>query len=259
MNLQAWNATQWQICRQVAAAEAHAKREAQRAIDAQREEAAAKVRQLDSDLKDAIRLMDREPVPGLRQVIDVLCRQHRITVEWTNGPAVPGEVCAYANWHTRTITTPRIETIEDGVTALEEIGHVLQGPCPRVEPHRPDPQSTKWHRDLACERDAQERALRLVPYSPEMHRAAAASLRRYLNTTPASQDERQRARRVISGATWRELTHERVAHEMRLEQFAEMQRWAAEPRVLTRRERQFAEMTLAAKEARRDALRTTRS
>jgi hypothetical protein len=178
-------------------------------------------------IQDATITMSSDPVQGLRDLVTALCRRHRVTIEWTEGHAAPGEAVAFANWRNRTITTPRIVTIEDGAVALHEVGHVLQGACPRTEPHRRDPTVARWWHCVACEEDAWVRALRLVPFTPAMQRVLAESLRRYQGT-PASRDAKQRAQRAINGIAWRESLQRRVAHERRLELHAEMTQFVQE-------------------------------
>jgi hypothetical protein len=191
---------------------------------AEREQREAEERELQAVLEE----MARAPVKGLQQMVDVLCRRHRITVRWTDGSAVPGVARAHANWRTRTITTPRIETTQDGATALHEIGHVLQGGCPNTPPHRRDARVTAWWNCLECERDASERALRLAPFTAAMHQELAQALRTSLATIASGQDVQGKARRFVSGVSWREDQQRRMDREIREMKIQQIQQWARE-------------------------------
>jgi predicted secreted Zn-dependent protease len=180
-------------------------------------------------IEDAIALMAREPIRGLRDLVAALCRRHRITMQWTEGSAVPGVARAHANWRTRRIVAPHIRTVQDAATALHEIGHVLQGACPNVGLHRRDSCETAWWHCLECERDASERALRLgAPFTKDMHQWLADALRSYLRNTPAPPDVKRRAERFTNGVSWRETIHAQTAHQLRLERHQEMTRFVRE-------------------------------
>ena len=209
--------------------DAESARATERAAIETRARAERDAREADArEIEDAVDRMATQPLPALRSLVAILCRQHRITVVWTDGSAIPGEARAYANWRKRRITTPHIRAIEDGATALHEIGHILQGACPNREPHRKDPTIARWWNCLECERDAWARALALVPFSPTMQHALSDSLRRYVRKTPASPAVLAATTRAINGTTWREDLQRRINREVLEMKIAEIRQIAKE-------------------------------
>jgi hypothetical protein len=174
-----------------------------------------------------------------RQWADDFAKQHSITVIETT--RMPAGVAGYANWRTRTVTVPPITDAVSFATRLHEFGHLLAGSCPGTRPHAPDPQPRDWHHCLQCEADAWAQALRAMPFTREMFADLKQHLALVRRTYPRVPDAVAAANVLASDSTFARMVQARAERARRLDAFSEMQAWAAEPRVLTKLEKQVAE------------------
>ena len=71
-------------------------------------------------------------------------------------------------------------------------------PLRRCAPHQPNPSVTRWHHCVRCETEATEIAMRLVPFTSEMH-ARARVRPKELSTKHARTCERKAAARSTRG------------------------------------------------------------
>ena len=173
-----------------------------RAKEREREERekAARVAEINRSLEMAMPGVERGSITAMQQVADLLCEKHGIKVD--ERTSMPSGAAAYACWSTRTITVPPITDEESFAVRLHEIGHVLSGACPGREPHRPDPNETRWHHCAACETSAWKESLKLASFSKRMF----ARLRRSLSVTrdvmPASSQAIQELDRTKGTVGW---------------------------------------------------------
>jgi hypothetical protein len=182
---------------------------------------------------------------------DALAAKHQIRVEERD--FFPRGVAAFSACRSRTITVPPLAPclseavlLTRAATRAHEFGHVLRGECPKEAPHYRDPKVTDWHHCVACEAEAWESALQILPtLTRGMHRSLKASLGLYLRTTPAYPAAKDSARRLTSDATYGQLVQGRLDRDLRLEAYAEMQAIAEDarrPRPLTKLEQQIADV-----------------
>ena len=73
----------------------------------------------------------------------------------------------------------------------------------RCAPHQPNPSVTRWHHCVRCETEATEIAMRLVPFTREMHARLASGLKSYRQSTPALASEKQRLDQLAGTIAWR--------------------------------------------------------
>jgi hypothetical protein len=198
-----------------------AKKQARKHADEQERQHAA-VR-IDGQLEALLPHIEVGNVAAMRKAVDLLAKKHRFTVEVQHATTdSDASSYAYAQWHLRTIVIPPIKDSESFSVALHEIGHIVVGECPRSEPHRPDPTSTRWHACLACESDATEVAMRLVPFSADMHAKLSRCLKTYRRSTPGPESEKERLDRIAGTVFYAEEKQKRQRWQLRLER----QAWA---------------------------------
>jgi len=143
---------------------------------------AAILRQRAADEAAAVQLMSTSRrADGYRQFVDVLAQRHRFTVHVTRQHGDR----ASANCRRREIHIGPLIGLLDFITALHEVGHVIEGVCPEREPHRHE-SVDGFSNCQECERLAWERGLALcpVPFTRDMHARMAYCLRTY-RSTPA--------------------------------------------------------------------------
>jgi hypothetical protein len=196
-----------------------AKKQARKHADEQKRQQGA-VR-IDGQLEALLPHIEVGNVAAMRKAVDLLAKKHRFTVEVQHATTdSDASSYAYAQWHLRKIVIPPIEDSESFSVALHEIGHIVVGECPRSEPHRPDPTVTRWHACLACESDATEVAMRLVPFSPEMHAKLSRCLKTYRRSTPGPESEKERLDRIAGTVFYAEQKQARLKWQAMLERQA---------------------------------------
>lgn len=181
-----------------------------------------------------------------RTVLTRLAAAHQIRI--CESCTIPGGVWGYARIAQREIVVPPFwESTPDGRGGvLHEIGHVLEGPCPRVSPHYPDPHQQRWLNCIACENAAWRRAMQMAPaFDRAMFEDLKRALGTYRRRTPAPAAALTAARQLSSDTTYARF-HQ---HAIRMEQYREMQAIVNEPRVRPRWERQREGMRAIAREA----------
>ena len=168
-----------------------------------------------------------------RRLVTALELTHRITTTWTTAQPASARITA------RHVVAPPITTPESLAVWLHEAGHVLAGPCPKRAPHLDSDGRTldekiedsvrrregRVRSCVACETAASLKALALAPFSREMHARLAKALQSYLRETPATAAARAHARRFVSEDEWRRALHERVQHQIRMDQYREIMGW----------------------------------
>jgi hypothetical protein len=178
-----------------------------------------------------------------QRLADGLLETHGIRITWTTArpPA--------ASRRGRRIFCPPIQTEIDLATFLHELGHHLAEPCAGPL-HRCDPHATTAN-CVRCETLAWQHAMAIVPFSRAMFADLRTCLGSYLGSTAAPADARAAARQLASDGTFARTVQARAERERRLDAYREMQGWAAEPAVRTKRERQIDDMRRWAAEDRR--------
>ena len=167
--------------------------------------------------------VERGQVPAMRRVISLLAERHNFTIEVRE--AMPDGAVAFAQCGRRNIVIPPIVDAETFAVALHEAGHILAERCTRRAPHQPDPTVTRWSHCLKCETDAWEQAMRLVPFSKEMHDRLRSALKTYRRSTPGPASEVQRLDELSGTIAWRLDQQRRRKWQMRCDAVA---RWKTE-------------------------------
>ena len=164
---------------------------------ARERERAARVR---NNLATLMPLINGGSVDAMRRYCELLEAEHGITAEFCM--EFPAGASAYAVWNKRHIVVPHTVDAITFAIRLHEDGHILAGPCPQREPHRPDPKERRWHHCIACEVDAWEKAMSIAPFSREMHTKLRRSLETYRRTTPAATSQVGRLDRLVSDGAY---------------------------------------------------------
>ena len=197
----------------------------------------------DREIREATALLDRDFRAGAQRLYAVLERRHGTNTTWTTDRPP----CAIRSG--RRIYSPPIQEPEDLGTWLHELGHHVIGSCPQTPPHHQVRHEDNVLACVQCEVNASTFAMQAAPFTARMHRDLAIALSTHVRGNPSTPEAQATARRFVSGAAWFEERHRRVERDLLMEKVAEVKRWASEPRVLTRRERQWQEMNTWAKEA----------
>ena len=135
----------------------------------------------------------------MRETIARLCEQYHLTHAVV--ATMPPGASAYACWATSTFYTLPIENEKQCARAVHEIAHLIAGACSGREPHRPV-RIGDAIRCVACENDAADIALQIVPLTRTMFAEIQRGLWHYRQTTPAAAAELARLDRLASLETW---------------------------------------------------------
>jgi hypothetical protein len=189
---------------------AHSRLRAQAEADVRRSAASAEGAKRDSIRRALPDMNAPDRATAYTAIVESLAREHNATVEWRHPSQIKG-ASAYADWTTRTIVVPRIDSdVEERfAVCLHELGHVVAGRC-RGADHQPDPTVKEWHHCLRCETLAWERAMELWPFSREMFGRLQWSLGTYRRKTPGPATAVAALDRQCSNLTYAEHVHRRV-------------------------------------------------
>jgi hypothetical protein len=204
--------------------EAESKRKAVRAAqDRERDERVARALLADADraeLEALTRQIQRGSLEAMTRHLEVIARQHRLTIVWRAG-------VFYALPLARRVMCPKPTSAAEYAGGLHELAHGILGMCPGTSPHqlRRDVVDGQTHlRCQACEVAAWELAMRLSPiWTREMHRELQTCLPTYART-PAPAVMQSRMAQTVSSRAFAERQQRRVAHEIRVQQQAEVMR-----------------------------------
>jgi hypothetical protein len=152
--------------------------------------------------------VERGDVDAMARIAAAIAAIHAITVDVRT--RMPAGVGGLANWQRRAIVVPPIDSVESFAVFLHEAGHILAGPCTDRTPHRRDHAVREWHRCLACEVDAWERAMALVPFTRAMHGRLRQCLATYRRTTIGPKAAVEALDAISGTVTWARAKQARV-------------------------------------------------
>jgi hypothetical protein len=189
-----------------------------RELERRKQAEAARRAESEAGLALAIPHAERGSVAAMRKVMEPLAVRHGFTIETRT--TMPAGAAAFAQCDRRNIVIPPIVDAETFAIALHEAGHVLAERCTRRAPHQPDPTVTRWHHCLACETNAWTVAMRLVPFTKEMHDRLRSALKTYRRSTPGPASEKQRLDRIAGTVFYAEEKQKRLKWQMLLDRQA---------------------------------------
>jgi hypothetical protein len=147
----------------------------------------------------------RERLEGYRRHITFLAHKHGITIV----PCGRGGPSANVSQRIVRLRDVGIRSEDAAAEAYHEFGHVLCVKCPNDGiRHRRDMRAKDSWACVRCETDATARALRLAPFTKEMHHLLSLYLWTYEISTPAALAEKTRLKQ-IGGTVEYYLTQQR--------------------------------------------------